>query len=69
MCKGFSWFLLGQPFTADVLLVRLGSCEMVLGVRWLTTLGPILLDFEKLKMEFSYKGKRIVLKGTKKSVM
>ena len=69
MCKDFSWSLLGQTFTADVLLVPLGSCEMILGVQWLATLGPILWDFEELKMEFSFKGRRMVLRGTRKSVM
>ena len=69
MCKDFSWSLIGQEFTADMLLVPLGSCEMVLGVQWLSTLGPILWDFEALKMEFSYKGKRVLIRGTKKSVV
>ena len=38
---------------------------MVLGA----TLGPILWDFEALKMQFSYKGKRVSLRGTKKPVV
>jgi len=36
-------------------------------VQWLSTFGSILWNFEELKMEFSYKGKRVVLRGTQKS--
>jgi len=69
VCRDFFWSLLGHQFITDVLLVPSGSCEMVLGLQWRSALGPILWDFEELKMEFSYKGKRILLKGTKKSIM
>ena len=31
MCKGFEWSLMGGVFSSDVMLVPLGSCEMVLG--------------------------------------
>jgi len=69
ICKGPSCSLLGQQFATNVLLVPLGSCEMVRGVQWLSTLGPILWDFEELKMEFIYKGKRVVLRGVQKLAM
>ena len=49
------------------MLVPLGSCEMVWGVQWLSNLGLILWDFEKLTMAFNYKGKAVVLRGTEKS--
>jgi len=40
---------------------------MVLGVQWLSTLGSILWDFVELKMELTCRGRRMVLRGTKKS--
>ena len=64
ICKDFTWSLMRQQFSTDVLLVRLGSCEMVLSVQCLSILGSILWNFEQLKMEFSYKGKSMVLRGT-----
>jgi len=67
VCHNFAWSLLGEVFTTDVILIPLGSCEMVLGIQWLTSLGPILWDFEKLRMEFQKEGRRIVLRGTQKS--
>ncbi|XP_074266111.1 uncharacterized protein LOC141588577 [Silene latifolia] len=63
MCKKFNWQLHGVEFLADVMIVPLGGCEMVLGVQWLASLGPVSWDFDKLRMEFVYKGKRVVLRG------
>jgi len=67
MCRNFAWSLLGETFTTDIMLVTLGNCEMVLEIQWLASLGPILWDFEKLKMEFKKEGKRVVLRGTLKT--
>jgi hypothetical protein len=36
---------------------------MVLGVDWLSTLGPILWDFAKLTMKFQYHHKEVLLQG------
>jgi len=67
MCKGFVWTLLGTEYRTDAYIVSLGSCDMVLGVQWLATLGSILWNFEDLTMEFSINGRRHKLRGTKKS--
>lgn len=55
-CDTFSWAMQGKLFTTDVMLIPLGSCDMVLGVQWLATLGSICLDFKKLLMEFTVGG-------------
>ena len=41
----------------------------MVGVQWLSIFDPMLWDFEALIMEFSYKGNRVVLRGTRKSVV
>ena len=63
ICKGLTWTLQGTKFVTDVLLLSLGSCDMVLGVQWLETLGEIKWDFKQLRMEFMVQGKRHVLRG------
>lgn len=63
ICKGFSWEMQDTAFVADVLLIPLGSCDMVLGIQWLSLLGPISWDFMQLHMEFNLNGKQILLKG------
>lgn len=66
-CKGFSWKLQNTSFTTDFMVLSLGFCDIVLGVQWLKTLGPIIWDFQTLSMEFTYEGRRHVLKGPTQS--
>ena len=56
----------GMDYKTDAYIVPLGSCDMILGIQWLSTLGSILWNFAYLTMEFSYKGKRHLLQGQKK---
>ncbi|XP_042054806.1 uncharacterized protein LOC121799484 [Salvia splendens] len=63
MCKGMRWLLRRTPFVTDVLLLPLGSCDMVLGIQWLETLGVIQWDFKNLTMDFTLKGRRHLIRG------
>lgn len=54
--KKFCWKLNGQVFSAEVMLIDLDSCDMVLGVQWLSTLGTVRWDFKNLIMEFMLAG-------------
>jgi hypothetical protein len=36
--------------------IDMGGCDIVLGVEWLRTLGPILMDFKELTMQFTQEG-------------
>ncbi|TQD70724.1 hypothetical protein C1H46_043741 [Malus baccata] len=36
----------------DFYALPLGGCDIVLGVQWLRTLGPVLWDFDKMIMQF-----------------
>ncbi|GKE54026.1 hypothetical protein Tco_1489182, partial [Tanacetum coccineum] len=55
-------------FTADVMLLLLGGCDMALGIQWLSTLGDIKWNFQDLKMEFLYNNRRVCLRGTNKTI-
>ncbi|GKC83137.1 retrotransposable element Tf2, partial [Tanacetum coccineum] len=68
-CKNFQWNLGGKTFTSDVMLLPLGGCEMVLGIQWLATLEDIQCNFKNLTMKFEYKGRRMVLRGTKNTII
>ncbi|XP_074336044.1 uncharacterized protein LOC141673210 [Apium graveolens] len=61
--KNFCWKLGGSNFTTDTLSIELGSCDMVLGIQWLSTLGNINWDFKKLVMELVFDDKVVKLKG------
>ncbi|GJR39671.1 reverse transcriptase [Tanacetum coccineum] len=51
-CKDFQWELQGKTYVADVMILSLGGCEMMLGIQLLSTLGTILCDFKNLVMKF-----------------
>lgn len=53
----------GAVFKADMRVLQLKGCDMVLGIQWLTTLGPVKWDFKNLSMEFSLNGRKHILRG------
>ncbi|GJX24364.1 reverse transcriptase [Tanacetum coccineum] len=57
---------LGETFMADIMILPLRGCEMVLGIEWLSTLRDIKCNFSQLKMEFWYNKRRMVLRGAPK---
>nr|GEX89973.1 hypothetical protein [Tanacetum cinerariifolium] len=67
MVYGFQWTIQDQQFTADVMVLPLGGCELVLGIQWLSTLGTMKWNFQDLVMKFVYEGRKICLRGTKQS--
>ena len=64
-CPQFVWNMHIHKFVSDVMILPLGGCDMVLGIQWLTTLDDIKWNFKKLVMEFEYKMKKVVLRGTR----
>jgi hypothetical protein len=53
----------GTVFRTELFILPLAGCDVVLGIQWLMTLGPIVWDFTKLQMEFQYEGKNCMLQG------
>jgi hypothetical protein len=43
--------------------IDMGSCDIVLGADWLRTLGPILMDFKELTMQFDQEGHQYKFQG------
>lgn len=52
-CKAFAIPLGGYNCMVDLYSLILGGCDMVLGVYWLSTVCPVLWDFQLLTMEFT----------------
>lgn len=61
----FQWRFQNTTFQQDMMLIPLGNFDMVLGVQWLSTLGPITWGFSQLEMQFKINNKRVVLHGIK----
>ncbi|KAF5471876.1 hypothetical protein F2P56_008640 [Juglans regia] len=62
-CSNVRTSIQGNQFYPSFYVLSLGGCDIVLGVNWPVTLGPILWDFSKLTMEFTYANTRVCLKG------
>ena len=63
MVKNFKWTIQHTTFTADMLLLPLRCCNLVLSIEWLIQLGDIIWNFGNLTMEFRVQGRRHVLRG------
>lgn len=66
ICKGFQWTLENVCFIADVIVLPLACCELILRVQQLKSLGQIVWNFDKLHMEFTIERKKVALRGAKK---
>ena len=60
-CIAVPFSIQGTSFVSDFYILPLGGAEVVLGVPWLVSLGPILTDYTTLKMSFTYLGQQIQL--------
>lgn len=61
VCKELKWKMNGEAFNADMMVLDLGTYDVVLGVQWLATLGDILWNFMKLAMKFIVCDKEVML--------
>jgi hypothetical protein len=52
-CKDVDVKMQGFLFRTELFDLLLAGCDVVLGIHWLRTLGPILWDFTELRMEFN----------------
>ncbi|XP_039827557.1 uncharacterized protein LOC120689329 [Panicum virgatum] len=53
----------GEAFDIDFYALPLGDYDMVLGIQWLGTLGPVLWVVARHKLRFTRSGKRITWTG------
>lgn len=63
ICKQLQWNIQGKEFLGNMRFIPLEGRDMVLGIQWLSELGPILWDFKRLWMEFRIDGKRHMMTG------
>ena len=43
--------------------IDMGGCDIVLGEEWIRNLGPILMDFKELTMQFDQEGQQYKFQG------
>ena len=47
----------GAEFVANLRVLELGGCDIVLGVDWMRKASPLTFDFKKLEVMVEIKGK------------
>ncbi|XP_073149101.1 uncharacterized protein [Henckelia pumila] len=63
VCKKLCVELDQCDVTIEGYLFDLGGIDLILGVDWLRTLGDIMLNWQKMQMQFSWEGRMVVLHG------
>ena len=69
ICTAVSIVIQGIHFIIDLHVLPLCGANVVLGVQWLWSLGPILTDYTTLSMKFMHEGRTIELKGDDTSAL
>ncbi|KAJ4966805.1 hypothetical protein NE237_018654 [Protea cynaroides] len=60
-------YLSTHLLTIDAILLPLFGADLVLGVQWLSQLGPVLFDYGNMTLDFNQDGKAIRLHGDRAS--
>ena len=63
VCMDVSVQIQKHDFKVDFHVLPIRGANIVLGVQWLKSLGPVLTDYTTLTMKFIYDGKLIELTG------
>jgi hypothetical protein len=63
VCKQIPLQLGSHKFLIDLFVLPLSGAELVLGVQWLKTLGPVLTDYDSLTMKFVKDGHIVQVQG------
>jgi len=51
-CENVHLQIRNYQLKSHMFFIDMGGCDIVLSVEWLRTLGPILMDFKELTMQF-----------------
>ena len=60
---GFCWTMQRESFKADLRLLKLGGCQIVLRVDWMREVCPISFNCDKMEVSLARGGRRITLQG------
>ncbi|XP_016463030.1 uncharacterized protein LOC107786107 [Nicotiana tabacum] len=63
VCRQVSLTIQGSTLALDFHVLPLHGSDLVLGVSWLDTLGPVITNYRARLFEFNYKGQRYSWRG------
>jgi hypothetical protein len=67
VCRELAVTIEGNTFIMDCYAIPLEGFDIILGVQWLSTLGPAIWDFAKLTMSFFKDDRRVTWHGLPRS--
>lgn len=67
VCRDVILHIQGHRFTVNFHVLPLGGTDLVLGVQWLKSLGPVLTDYADLTMKFMQHGHVVELQGKREA--
>ena len=56
-CTSFTWKVGDQDYQTSIRTLPMGNYDLVLGVDWLGSLGPVTFDFKNLCCSLNKKGR------------
>ena len=62
-CDSITIDLQQHSFVVDLYVLPIVGANVILGVQWLQSLGPVLTDYTKLNMQFFHDGRIVQLQG------
>ena len=62
-CSNIDLHLAGTPFSIAPYVLPIEGTDIVLGMSWHSTLGPVTADFSVPKLTFNYRDKQVTLLG------
>lgn len=63
ICRGVVLMLPTIQIINDFLPLELGSSKVILGMQWLSSVGNMIVNWNRLTMEFTINGQQVVLQG------
>lgn len=63
ICPNVAIEIQGHTFEVDLHVLPISGADIVLGIQWLKTLGPIITDYDALTMQFANKGHLVELRA------
>lgn len=62
-CRKFSWVTQGHKFKADLKIIPIGGCDVILGHDWMWDHDPVTLHLKKNCVDIYQDGRNIKLSG------
>jgi hypothetical protein len=59
-CQCLTLNIQGQTITVNYYILPITVCQLILGVQWLKTFGPIEMDFKKIIMSYKKQGETYI---------